>query len=248
MHESQWLDHHEKRKNYLWLIILIAAVCIAAGIFIRNNSDVLGVSHRQNKETNAPVPQSVPASLPAQSTGLTAAKGEPKKDGPIIAPVQSAPAGAMAEQPREKQETRQVKAALEPKALAQALPQPEKPAAAPVPKSSMAPPSQLQASVPGGNESVPLERVVCRLMDKSQPSIRLSLLLSFPTNKALKQEILVKRDNLKVMVKKTLAAKSMDDMVVDSLRRDLKSDLNSVLENGAITDIEFKEFRIEKVE
>jgi flagellar basal body-associated protein FliL len=188
MHDSQWLDHHEKRKNYLWLVILIAAVCIAAGIFIRNNSDVLGVSQRQNKETNASVPTAVTAPLPAQSTGLTAAKVEPKRDEPVIAPV------------------------------------------------------------PGANESVPLERVVCRLMDKSQPSIRLSLLLSFPPNKALKQEILVKRDNLKVMVKKTLAAKSMDDMVVDSLRKDLKIDLNSVLENGAITDIEFKEFRIEKVE
>jgi flagellar basal body-associated protein FliL len=241
MHESQWLDHHGKRKNYLWLVILIAAVCIAAGIFIRNNSDVLGVSRGQNKETTATGPISpapLAAPVPAPSTSLAAPKAEPKKDEPAIAPVQSAPVKAMAEEPREKQETSQVKAAPLQETLPQARPQPPQPDK----------PVAAGKSPSGGNESVPLERISCRLMDKSQPSIRLSLLLSFPPNSALKQEILVKRDNLKVMVKKTLAAKSMDDMVVDSLRKDLKSGLNSVLENGAITDIEFKEFRIEKVE
>jgi flagellar basal body-associated protein FliL len=50
------------------------------------------------------------------------------------------------------------------------------------------------------------------------------------------------------MVQKTLATKSMDDMVVDALRKDIRSGLNSILENGALSDIEFKEFRIDKVE
>jgi flagellar basal body-associated protein FliL len=203
MPDSQWLDHHGKRKNYLWLVILIVALCIGAGIFIRNNSDVLGVSHEQKKEpvaTAAPVVPVAPVKQPAPAP-------QPRPTNPTSAPVQPA-----------------------------AKPQ----------QTTVA--SPLPVPVTPGNESVPLVGITCRLVDKSQPSIRLSLLLSFPPNTALKQEILVKRDNLKVMVKKTLSAKSLDDMVVDSLRRDLKSGLNSVLENGAITDIEFKEFRIEKVE
>ena len=223
---------HGKRKNYLWLVILIAVVCIAAGIFIRNNSDVLGVSHGQNKEATATGPH---APVP-----LAAPKAEPKKDEPVIAPVPKAL------RPRQwpKSPGKAGNQAGQSRLGAQSV------AAGPAAtrQSGRGPRAKSHPAPPGAAESVPLEGRTCRLMDKSQPSIRLSLLLSFPENKALKQEILVKRDNLKVMVKKTLATKSMDDLVVDSLRNDLKSGLNSVLESGAITDIEFKEFRIEKVE
>jgi len=221
MPESQWLDHQGKRKNYLWLAILVVAVCVAAGIFIRNNSDVFGVSRRQMKDpvTAAPVP----------------VVAEPEKNEPVL----SIPAKAMARVPDP------AAAPVESGKIPQQARAPQAPGKTPAPVQKLPPP---QAPVPSANEVVPLEGLTCRLMDRSQPSIRLSLLLSFTENKALKQEILVKRDNLKVMVKKTLATKSMDDLIVDSLRNDLKSGLNSVLENGAITDIEFKEFRIEKVE
>jgi flagellar basal body-associated protein FliL len=220
MHDSQWLDHHGKRKNYLWLVILIAAVFVAAGIFIRNNSDVLGVSRGQKKE---------PAEGAAKAT-----------QAPAAVPAPSPAPAAVEKQP-----------AVLPQAKTTAPPKVAAPAAAPAaPSAAKTAKTPAQAASPATtvNESVPLERITCRLMDKSQPSIRLSLALSFPANGALKQEILVKRDNLKIMVQKTLSAKSLDDMVVDSLRRGLLSCLNSVLENGAITDIEFKEFRIEKVE
>jgi flagellar basal body-associated protein FliL len=215
MSESQWLDHHGRRKNYLWLVIIMAAVCIAAGIFVRNNSEVLGVSGKRSKEPPAAV-QDTQKAMPAPSTAAAAAPAEPRKD--VSEDV--SPAKATAVKPPDPREIRRENV--------------------PVPAQKV--------SAGTVNESVPLERIACRLMDKSQPSIVLSLLLSFPVNPALKQEILVKRDNLKIMVKKTLATKSLDDMVVDSLRRDLKSGLNSVLENGEIADIEFKEFRIEKVE
>lgn len=96
--------------------------------------------------------------------------------------------------------------------------------------------------------TISLTGISCKLIDKSRPSILLSLSLAFPENRELESEILVKRDNLKIMVQKTLASKSLDDMVKDSLRKDIKSALNPLLENGAITDVEFKEFRIDKVE
>jgi flagellar basal body-associated protein FliL len=220
MPESQWLSHHGKRKNYLWLAVLIAAVLIAAGIFIRNNSDVLGVSHGQKKEPQATAaPVKLPESAPAPVREPAAVPAPVKESAPT-----PAPAPVIQPQPKTPVPVKKT---------------PQQQPAAPVG-------TAMPAS--GVNESVPLDRITCRLQDKSQPSIIVSLLLSFPPNSELKQEILVKRDNLKVMVKKTLATKSLDDMVVDSLRRDLKSGLNSVLENGAITDIEFKEFRIEKVD
>jgi flagellar basal body-associated protein FliL len=208
--DSNWLDHHGKRKNYLWLAILVVAACVGAFIFVRNNSEVLGVSHDQKREPLA-------AALPVTQ--------------PLTAPPEIQPPAPVQPQPKPAKS-----APVEPATVPQ--------------QATAAPPATATPSPPaaGTNESVPLEGITCSLIDKSQPSIRLSMLLSFPVNAALKQEILLKRDNLKVMVKKTLALKSLDDMVVDSLRRDLKSGLNSVLENGAITDIEFKEFRIEKVE
>jgi flagellar basal body-associated protein FliL len=180
MPDSQWLDHHGKRKKYLWLVICAAAVCIAAGLFIRNNSDILLAKHAQKKEA---IRQSPAASAPVR-------------------------------QPASDQ------------------------------SSSAAPPAPALSAV----RTISLTGISCKLIDKSRPSILLSLSLAFPENRELESEILVKRDNLKIMVQKTLASKSLDDMVKDSLRKDIKSALNPLLENGAITDVEFKEFRIDKVE
>jgi flagellar basal body-associated protein FliL len=203
MSESAWLNHQQKRKNYLWLVLIIAAVCIAAVLFIRNNSEIIGDSLHA-----AAVPQkSEPVVVPQQNTSVPKTPETVQKVQPAAAKLQP---------------TQGVKSVL-PQALA-----------------------AKAAEVARG--SVPLTGITCRLIDKSQPSVRLSLLLVFPANKALEQEVLIKRDNLKIMVQKTLATKSMDDMVVDALRKDIRSGLNSILENGALSDIEFKEFRIDKVE
>jgi flagellar basal body-associated protein FliL len=215
MPDSQWLDQRGKKKNYLWLVILAAMVCIAAGVFIRNNSDVLGAFGKQKKEAGEAIP-GARAPLSALSTSAPVASHETKE--------MALPTGENAAAKEAAEKTRETH-----------------PGAVEKKRDNAVPPAVT-------NESVALEGITCRLMDKSQPSIRLSLLLSFPANKALRREILVKRDNLKVMAKRTIATKSLDDMIVDSLRRDLAAGLNSVLENGVITDIEFKEFRIDKVE
>jgi flagellar basal body-associated protein FliL len=203
MNESQWAQKQGKGKKYLWLVIVFAALCVAAVIFLRNNSEILWGSadqHAQKKDT-ARAPD---VAIPEKSRTLPAAPAEKKLE------TVSASQG--------------------------------RPAAAP------AGPKEVPKAAPSVSGSVLLEKITCTLVDKSRPSLRLSLALVFPENGALRQEILVKRDNLKVMVKRTLATKSMDDIVIDSLRKDLKSVINSLLENGAISDIEFKEFSLDKVE
>ncbi|HEX7511556.1 MAG TPA: hypothetical protein VF335_09665, partial [Chitinivibrionales bacterium] len=65
---------------------------------------------------------------------------------------------------------------------------------------------------------------------------------------AMKKEVLLKRENLKVMVQKVLAAKTLDELIVDSLRAQTKTAMNRILDRGAITDVTFRNFRIEKAQ
>jgi flagellar basal body-associated protein FliL len=205
MPDSQWLDHHGKRKKYLWLVICGAAVCIAAGLFIRNNSDILLAAHAQKKEAARQAP-AAPAALRQPVSDRQSPAALTKKN---EQPVKQPPARGVKESPETGSMDKPVLSAV---------------------------------------RAVSITGISCKLIDKSRPSILLSLSLVFQETRELEREILVKRDNLKIMVQKTLASKSLDDMVKDSLRKDIKSALNPLLENGAITDVEFKEFRIDKVE
>jgi flagellar basal body-associated protein FliL len=224
MSESAWLDHQQKRKNYLWLVLIIAAVCIAAALFIRNNSEIIGDSLGQKKAVpvagiaQTPAPVAVAAAKPAAVPATSA-----------VVPPQNASHAITVQTVKKEQPVA-------------AKPQPAQGVKSVSPQT---PAAKAAETVRG---SVPLTGITCRLIDKSQPLVRLSLLLVFPANKALEQEVLLKRDNLKIMVQKTLATKSIDDMVIDALRKDILSVLNQLLENGALSDIEFKEFRIDKVE
>jgi flagellar basal body-associated protein FliL len=206
MPDSQWLNHHAKRKNYLWLIVLGAAACIAAGIFIKNNSEIFYAPHAREKVQAPSVPPKV-----------------------VVAPVSAAPVKlpeAVAESPEAGNQ--QAKAG----------------STVPRPQETKEPPAQGK----DGDGEVTLNNITCRMVDKTRPSILLSLSLVFPKNQELQREILMKRDDLKIMVQKTLASKSFADMIKDSLRKDIKAALNPLLERGAVTDVEFKEFRIDKVE
>ena len=109
-------------------------------------------------------------------------------------------------------------------------------------------PPVKNAPKPVALRTASLNGIRCKLIDASRPAILLSLSLVFPENTELEREILMKRDDLKVLVQKTMASKSLDDMVKDSLGKDIRSALNALLENGAITNVEFKEFMIDKAE
>jgi flagellar basal body-associated protein FliL len=94
--------------------------------------------------------------------------------------------------------------------------------------------------------SVELPDIQCGLLGSREFKVRVSLKL-FLAGDANKNEVLEKRENLKVMAQKVFSTKTIDELVVDSLRLETKAEMNRILEKSAIKDVEFKDFRIDKV-
>jgi flagellar basal body-associated protein FliL len=109
-------------------------------------------------------------------------------------------------------------------------------------------PEHLNASARADQaDSLLIDGISCKLNDREALTVLLSIELFFPAG-ALKKEILLKRDNLKVMVQKTILGKSMHELIVDSLRTQMKRAMNRILEKGTIIDVEFRNFSIDKVQ
>jgi len=96
-------------------------------------------------------------------------------------------------------------------------------------------------------DSVMPPDILCRLHSGEPLKIMLSLELFFQAG-PIKREVLLKRENLKVMVQKTIAEKSLNELIVDTLREQTKRAMNRILEKGAIRDVAFRNFSIEKVQ
>jgi flagellar basal body-associated protein FliL len=94
--------------------------------------------------------------------------------------------------------------------------------------------------------SVEIPDIQCGLRGSREFKVRVSLKL-FLAGDANKNEVLEKRENLKVMAQKVFSTKTIDELIVDSLRLETKAAMNRILEKGAISDVEFKDFRIDKV-
>lgn len=105
------------------------------------------------------------------------------------------------------------------------------------------PPPQVAAKTV---TSVLLPGIQCTLRDRGALKVVISLEL-FLADTAFKREVLLKRENLKVMVQKVVASKTVEELVVDSLRSETKTTMNKLLEKNIIEDIEFRDFRIDKV-
>jgi flagellar basal body-associated protein FliL len=94
--------------------------------------------------------------------------------------------------------------------------------------------------------SVMLPDIRCALRDRQTLKVALSLELIMADG-SFKREILLKRENLKVMVQKVISNKTLDELIVDSLRIETKKAMNKLLGKNSITDVEFRDFRIDKV-
>ena len=90
--------------------------------------------------------------------------------------------------------------------------------------------------------SVDLPAIKCALADEKGFFLQVSLKVYFKEKK-LEKEILFKRDNIKVVVIRTLVKKHLSELVVQQLRFELKKEINALLEEGKIEDIEFLDFR-----
>lgn len=90
--------------------------------------------------------------------------------------------------------------------------------------------------------SLPLEGIHCNLSGADQFFVNVSLKLFFKGVKTQK-ELLLKREELKVMVKKVMRGKDLSNVFVETLRDELRGEMNKIVENGSIEDIEFIDFK-----
>ena len=106
-------------------------------------------------------------------------------------------------------------------------------------------PDSVSAPVPPKlRQSVMVPGIDCTILDKATVHVLLSLELFFEDDN-MRDEILAKRDQLKVMVRKVLSTKRFDEIQIEPLRTELRNAMNRMLSNGALTDIEFRAFRIQ---
>ena len=84
------------------------------------------------------------------------------------------------------------------------------------------------------------------IADKNNYYIQLGLKLFFKGD-SLKNEIFLKKDNIIVIVKKVFKQKRSSEIITDPLKKELKKEINKILEKGQLDRVDFLNFKtIEK--
>lgn len=89
--------------------------------------------------------------------------------------------------------------------------------------------------------SVTIPPMRCALADRDNLVIRVSLKFLF-SEESVRDDILLKREELKVITQKVLSQKTLSDIKVNEIRAELLKAANGILENGKVDDIEFLDF------
>jgi flagellar basal body-associated protein FliL len=85
--------------------------------------------------------------------------------------------------------------------------------------------------------------VTCKMADREDVSVVVSVKFSC-RNESVKQDVLFKREDLKVILKKTLLSLNFSEIQVDALREMLKNSANEMLGSGSITSVELTKFQL----
>ncbi|MBD3346951.1 MAG: hypothetical protein GF401_18005 [Chitinivibrionales bacterium] len=112
------------------------------------------------------------------------------------------------------------------------------------PSSGQGQPDMRTESSP--ERTVELNNVKCKIADRPGLAVIISIKLVY-NNSQVEDEILFKREDLRVMIYKALADKKLSEILVEKIRPEIIREVNSVLKKGKITDVIFTDFRIEKV-
>jgi hypothetical protein len=135
-----------------------------------------------------------------------------------------------------------------------AEPAPETPhqAPAPIPEPVVTPAAHTPAATvpepparhlsPTDHHSVPVSNILCVLAGDDRQQILVSLRLLFKAG-SLADDVLLKRDEIRVIVQKVFSTKLLNEIEVDRLRAEIRQETNRLFDGGGITDIEFDEFR-----
>jgi hypothetical protein len=97
-----------------------------------------------------------------------------------------------------------------------------------------------------GRDSVVIKDIACRVMDRNDIRIRLSVRLVFD-NTGQRNEILVRRETMAVMVQKTLKTMSLEDVKIDKIKPVLLKEINTIYDNNVVNDIAIDNIIVEKV-
>lgn len=106
--------------------------------------------------------------------------------------------------------------------------------------------SKALVNVPS-NTPVELVNVVCRVLDRKDLRIRFDLDLFFHDERD-RREILIKREDLKVLVENVFIRKELVEINKEKLRTELIDEMNGTFERKVIIDIVYKNFQIEKAD
>ncbi|MFW6244530.1 MAG: hypothetical protein ACOC36_01455 [Fibrobacterota bacterium] len=98
-----------------------------------------------------------------------------------------------------------------------------------------------QISQPG---SLVLSEIKCKIAGRNDLEVILTVEIFF-NNDALYQEVLFKRDDLKVMVMDVMRHKEFGAVKTETLRTEILDALNEVLEAGELERIDIRDFRVE---
>jgi hypothetical protein len=95
--------------------------------------------------------------------------------------------------------------------------------------------------------TVSLQGIDCKVNDRKDLRITLDLDVQFG-NELMRKEILIKRDDLKVLVIKTLSKKSLSGVNKEQLRGELIDAMNGIFDHRTITGVVIKNLQIEKAD
>ncbi|MBN1983949.1 MAG: hypothetical protein JW795_20640 [Chitinivibrionales bacterium] len=89
---------------------------------------------------------------------------------------------------------------------------------------------------------VPLENIQCNLSGTDKFYVSVSLNVQCRGTK-LQKELLLKREDLKLVVKRVMRKKNLSNVFVENLRDELKKEMNKILKSGTLDDLEFVDFK-----
>jgi flagellar basal body-associated protein FliL len=94
--------------------------------------------------------------------------------------------------------------------------------------------------------SIVIPDIDCRTLDRADLVIMVTAELVFD-NDSLRDEILVKREQLKVLVRRVVSRLTVGDLRTPELRTALRTELNTLLVHGSLLGVTIRDLRMEKV-
>jgi flagellar basal body-associated protein FliL len=222
---DSWTESRKRRKSRGYIILGVGLAAVAL-IFLQNNYGIFTslIDHSQKDTVFSLAADSAVGPHPAAE--VPAAKA-PAGQQPVAAVVARPPAAAESQ----------------PQALS--APRPAEPAPLTKPQEQTTAPAAARdtgAPLPVAMQSISITNIRCRLADAQRQEIVVSLRLRFHS-RAIEDEVLLKRDEIRVIVQKVFSQKFLQEIQINALRTELKRSVNGLLDNKGIDDVEFEDFR-----